>query len=385
MLKKVAIDMRYVESPYSGLSRFSTNIFFYLLQKNLDKNLTYILLFPPRNFSSHLNSFLSLRNPNIKIIYSRNKRGLAWKFPFFILNVKLYFFLKVEKVDIFLSPYIDPPFLPGIKVISTIHDLIFLKFDDYFNNFKIIKKLFSELRILLTLFYSDRIITVSETSKNLLIERYKSLKYLKQKLFNITVIYNGITKINNQEDINNKTIKFDSNYILYVGDRRNHKNLFYTIDLIKNYNNAYNKDLKLYIVGSKSYLNLKLQKFIDSSSFVREIINPSDLLLDRLYKKCLALILLSFDEGFGIPIIEAASRSKKLILSNIPIFNEIAPKNSLLLDLGKKYQHIDLLHNYLEKHIDFDAQFILKKWSWELSATRLNHLISSMLIDKFQE
>ena len=31
-----------------------------------------------------------------------------------------------EKVDIFLSPYIDPPLLPGIKVICTIHDLIFI-------------------------------------------------------------------------------------------------------------------------------------------------------------------------------------------------------------------------------------------------------------------
>ncbi len=385
MLKKVFIDMRYAENPYSGLSRFSTNIFFNLLKKNLEKNVYYILLFPPRKFSGHLNSFFSLRNSNIKIIYARNKRGLEWKFPFFILNLELYFFLKKEKVDIFLTPYIDPPFLPGIKVISTIHDLIFLKFDKYFNNFRIIKKFFSELRIILTLIYSERIITVSETSKKSLIERYKSLKFLEHKLSNITVIYNGITKIDNQKNINSKIIRLDSDYILYVGDRRNHKNLFYTIDLIKNYNSTYNKDLKLYIVGSKSYLNLSLQKFIETNKFVREIINPSDLLLDILYKKCQALILLSFDEGFGIPIIEAASRSKKIILSNIPIFKEIAPNNSLLLDLNNKNQHINLLHNYLEKNIEFDTHFILKKWSWESSAKRLNDLISSMLLPKFQE
>ena len=63
--------------------------------------------------------------------------------------------LKKEKVDIFLSPYIDPPFLPGIKVIATIHDLIFLKFDCYFNNFRKIKRFLSEFRILITLIYSN--------------------------------------------------------------------------------------------------------------------------------------------------------------------------------------------------------------------------------------
>ena len=80
----VAIDMRYVENPFSGLSRFSTNIFLNLLKNDLDNDIFYILLFPPRKLSGHLSSFLSFKKSNIKILYSRNKRGLQWKFPFFI-------------------------------------------------------------------------------------------------------------------------------------------------------------------------------------------------------------------------------------------------------------------------------------------------------------
>ena len=319
------------------------------------------------------------------LLIAENKRGLKWKFPFFIFNPKLYYFLKKEKVNIFLSPYLDPPLLPGIKVVSTIHDLIFLKFNKYFNNFRIIKKLFSELRIILTLIYSANILTVSKTTKNLLMERYKALKFLKQKLSNSTVIYNGITKLNINEYSSFNDIEFDAEYILYVGDRRNHKNLIYTIQLIKNYNETYFKNLKLYIAGSNSYRNKRLQKCIDSNLFVRELINPSDTLLDMLYNKCKSLILLSLDEGFGIPIIEAASRSKKIIISNIPIFREIAPKNSLFLDLEKKNQHIILLNNYLDQKIEFDAQSIFKKWSWELSAIRLNDLIKSMLNNDSQK
>ncbi len=382
MCYKVVIDMRYVENPYSGLSRFSTNIFYKLLKNGLDKDIFFILLFPPKRISQHLNKFYSIKKSKIRIIHSYSKRGLQWKFPFLILDLRLYFFLRKEKVNIFLSPYIDPPLLPGIKVISTIHDLIFLNFYFYFNNFRVIKRFFSELRILLTLFYSEKIITVSKTSKNILIERYKFIPFIKTKLDNITVIYNGISKLNKIENILNKDLTSDSNYFLYVGDRRNHKNLIYTINLVNNYNISFKKDLKLYIAGSKSYKNLKLQKHIDANIFVKEIINPSDQLLDSLYEKCIALILLSFDEGFGIPVIEAASRSKRIVVSDIPIFNEIAPKNSLLLDLDKKDEHIHLLHNYLKKQIEFDSQTILKKWSWDLSALRLKDLINSILINK---
>ena len=88
--------------------------------------------------------------------------------------------------------------MPGIKVISTIHDLIFIRVNNYFNNFRFIKKILSEFRILLTLVSSYHLLTVSKTSKNILINRYKFVPFLNQKLNNITIIYNGITKFENK-------------------------------------------------------------------------------------------------------------------------------------------------------------------------------------------
>ena len=86
-------------------------------------------------------------------------------------------------------------------------------------------------------------LTVSYTSKNILINRYKNLPFLKQKLNDITVIYNGITKFEGKAgNYNYKKIFSKRHFFLYVGDRRNHKNLFYTIELIKKYNSFYKKD-----------------------------------------------------------------------------------------------------------------------------------------------
>lgn len=382
MRHKVAIDMRYVENINSGLSRFSINIFNNLIENSINDNIDFFILLPPKIFIKDINNLFYKNISNVEFIYSKYKRGLRWKIPFVIFDLSLYFKLKNKNIDIFISPYIDPPFLPGIKVISTIHDLIFLRVDNYFNNFALIKRFFSEIRILLTLAYSNHVITVSNTTKNNLINRYKYLPFFKKKLNKVTVIYNGISKFNKITKYQRfNKINFSQEYFLYVGDRRNHKNIFYTIDLIKNYNYKYNRNFYLVIAGSNDYKNFKLTKYIRSNTFVKEIINPSDQLLDYLYMKSISLILLSLDEGFGIPVIEAAYRSKKIILSDISVFKEIAPEGALLLDLKKGSNHLELLNQYLNKTVYFDSQTMLRKWSWNKSSLKLKGLLLSKLLD----
>ena len=380
MRNVVAIDMRYVENLYSGLSRFSLNIFQNLIKYSSDDDIYFIILMPPKNISKELNLMNGLDSAKVKFIYSKNKRGLRWKIPFFIFDITLYSKLRGENVEVFLSPYIDPPLLPGIKVISTIHDLIFIRVKNYFNNLRLFKRILAEFRIIITLLYSHNVLTVSRTTKDILISRYKFLPFIKEKLNNITIIFNGITKLqDSKNNFQKRRFYFEKEYFLYVGDRRNHKNLFYTIELIKSFNLKYKKNYKLIIAGSDSYKNCKLKKFIQANLFVKEIINPNDFVLDELYQSCAALILLSFDEGFGIPIIEAASRSKKIILSNIKIFMEIAPSHSLLLDLKQKNQHVKLLHDYINKEVNVNSQTILKKWSWKYSSLKLKKMLLSNL------
>jgi len=383
MKYKIAIDMRYVENPYSGLSRFSINIFYNLLKNSENDDIQFIVLMPPKKIVENQDLFKDINSKKIKKIYSMRKRGIKWKFPFFIIDLPLYLKLLREEVDIFLSPYVDPPILPGIKVICTIHDLIFVKVDNYFNNFRTIKKFFSELRIILSLLYSNSILTVSNTTKNLLIGRYKYIPFLKNKLLKTLVIYNGITEFKSSSLSNEyKYQNIKKEYFLYVGDRRNHKNLIYTINFLKVFKEQYKKDFIFVIAGSNSYKNYKLQKVIKSNSFVKEVINPIDSFLDYLYRNCISLIILSHEEGFGIPIIEAASRSKKVVASDIEIFREIAPGSSLLLDLKQEKLNLKLLHDYLNQEIYVDSQFILKKWSWDKSSLILREFLLSQLLQK---
>jgi glycosyltransferase involved in cell wall biosynthesis len=91
-----------------------------------------------------------------------------------------------------------------------------------------------------------------------------------------------------------------------------------------------------------------------------------------------ALFFFSKYEGFGLPILEAAHYNKKIITTNISAIPEVAPKNSLLLELEdsdlKCAEHI---HHYLKKSVHLNNSEHLKKFTWERAAAEMLKEISS--------
>ena len=88
---------------------------------------------------------------------------------------------------------------------------------------------------------------------------------------------------------------------------------------------------------------------------------------------------MSFSEGFGIPVIEAAARGSKTIISNIPALVEIAPKNSLILDLDDQSNHVNLILGYLSNSSRPDPAFVLQRWNWKSTAIKLKKFITLTL------
>ncbi|MDA9746861.1 glycosyltransferase family 4 protein [Prochlorococcus sp. AH-736-M13] len=380
----VALDLRYLEKENTGLARYSINISKYLINNN--EKLKFIVILPPEKYSIHLKDYVNDIKNNSDIIYWDQKRLLRWKFPFFIIDAKLYYFLLRRKIRVFFCPYIDPPLLPGINVISTIHDTTPIDVKDYFQNLKFLKKSLYAFRLLITLYTSNLILTVSNSSKNRLIAIYsKHFLKLKSKLENIKIIPNGVYLNRYKKDnFVHKTLKkynlSKKKYFLYVGDRRPHKNIESIINLINLYNKKFNEDFQLILAGSNSYKNFKLlSKIKNHKSFVIEIVNPNDIELDYLYKECEALCFLSLSEGFGIPILEAAIRGKKIIANKMPIFEEIAPPESLLIDIKNFESALDQMNEYLNNKSFPNKKDIEKKWCWENSASLLSKILLTII------
>ena len=375
----LAIDLRYAEKKNTGLTRFSKNIFLNLLNTDSLKSKKFLIILPPKASSKHIKEFTKLKGLNRIIIHWDQNRKWRWKLGLYFLDIKLYLLLKKMNIGIYISPFMDPPIMPGIKIVSTIHDITFLKIDNYFTKFEKIKKFIGDIRILITVFISKYLITVSKSTKEDLINRYEYLPYkLKKKIMNALIIPNGITKLSLRKKISLPK-RFPNKFFLYVGDRRPHKNIEYLIDLIHCMREELKEEVHLVIAGSKSYKNDYLEKKIKNNKvFIYEYVDPKDYELSYLYKNCRALFLLSKSEGFGIPVIEAAVYQKKIIANNISSLRETAPMNSLFIDCQNINQDKKKVIEYLRNKNKPSEKEVLKKWKWQNSSKILCDFIQKL-------
>lgn len=219
-----------------------------------------------------------------------------------------------KKVDIFFFPHINLPLYIPKYTITTIHDLI--PFTEYWGRSYFKKELF-RLLIKRALKHSKTIVTISKTVESEL-----------KSMFNIEggkikVIYEFIDDKFVNVSLKQKPI-LDKPYILFVGNRRKHKNLS---GLIKAFSLVKNKlDHMLVIAGSKDKQFDEvdeLKKDLNIEDRIVEFISPNDDVIINLYQNADLFVFPSFFEGFGLPPLEALSCNCPVISSNIPVLREI--------------------------------------------------------------
>jgi glycosyltransferase involved in cell wall biosynthesis len=95
-----------------------------------------------------------------------------------------------------------------------------------------------------------------------------------------------------------------------------------------------------------------------------------------------ALVSASKDEGFGIPLVEAMKHGLPLVLSDIPIFREIAQDAALFFDATSPENFSKQVRELEEPGKWTDASSKSKargsNFDWNQSATRLLEVLRSV-------
>jgi glycosyltransferase involved in cell wall biosynthesis len=94
-------------------------------------------------------------------------------------------------------------------------------------------------------------------------------------------------------------------------------------------------DLQLVVTGDREMIDTELRK--EDRSGTAGILNAgfvSEGGLRFLYENAQALVYPSLDEGFGIPLLDAAHFGCPVACSNIPVFHEVLGENALYFDPG---------------------------------------------------
>lgn len=112
-------------------------------------------------------------------------------------------------------------------------------------------------------------------------------------------------------------------FLLYVGSRQRYKNFH---RLLAAYGRWPHRDaFDLYVVGSPANQEDRLAlDLAGNPAGVSFIGSPSDENLCTLYNQAAGFIYPSLKEGFGIPVLEAMACRCPMLLSDIPVFREVA-------------------------------------------------------------
>ena len=327
-------DFRHYSKPNTGLARYSWSVLSTIIDIAPDSTKFKVLI--EKGFAENIIALFS-SNKNIQFI-ELDYGPFNWK------NIFLHRKLALKPEDLFVYPHFNPPlFLKN--AVFVIHDLLPLIIKDYFGSNKTAKRFYFKVYLSYVI-RKYHCITVSRATLND-ISCLLPKAYLKAK--NMKVIHEDIPlPYPNSNSYKKSTIGNKNDFIFYIGDWRAHKNLLGMIDL---YSKMVDKglDKEFLIAGSSNdFSSLGIMKKIIETPGVKYIGHLSDRELDDHLNNCSALFFLTHYEGFGLPILEAGFRGKKIITNNLGGAPEIAPSWAFKLNSRVCEEHtLDMLIEYI--------------------------------------
>lgn len=298
---------------------------------------------------------LQKKYANIKIVSYGRHTGRLWEqldFPRYLRKRKTKGISLCNTVPLFAK-----------GGIVCVHDIVFQTHPEFFTEpgdwHEI---LFRKLMYRHAFKTADQIITVSNFSKNEILNNYR----LKNP--DICVAGNAWQHYD-RTDID-ETI-FEENpqigkqeYYYYLASLAPNKNLKWILE------NAKNNPQQLYVLSGKP---------LGDNSGVEQLSNilctgyVTDARARALMKHCKAFLFPSTYEGFGIPPMEALCMGAKIVLGDIPSLREIYKDTAYYVDCENPYCDIDKL--LAAKQVK-PAETVLSRYSWQKSAEKIAEVLT---------
>lgn len=229
--------------------------------------------------------------------------------------------IRKHKIDIYHGLSNELPYdirEGGARSVVTIHDLIFRRYPNLYTK---IDRAIYDRKYSRSCRYADRIIAISEQTKNDIIEFWN----IPQE--QIDVVYQGCNPIfytKSKEEFKLKVkakYNLPSEYILCVGTIEERKNLMLTLTAMVDGK----IDVPLVACGKHTEYADKLMDYASSHGIerrVRFLHNVEMAELPAIYQMASVAVYVSLFEGFGIPILEALNSGVPMITSKGGVFQE---------------------------------------------------------------
>ncbi len=313
--KRILIDFRHIDKK----NGFSTYLI--MILKAIDSvDREFFLLVNENDFD--FDEYIKT-NKNVKFIKAKSK-------PFsFSQNYEIPLLIKRNKIDLYHAINYDIPLFmflaPKCKLIATIHDLIPIV-NKNIHKRSIIKNIYFEIMFRLCSFLSDRILTVSEYSKNDIV------KYLKVNPNKVTAFHCSFRgkEIPEKTDFTlHKPLR-----VFFIGNNFEHKNILAGIEAAEILKNK-NIGIVFNIAGQRTQYTDELENYIKEHN-LEETVNISgkisEAAVDELFKTSDVFLFPSLAEGFGSPLLEAMNYGLPIVSSNKTVMPEVIGDAGILTE-----------------------------------------------------
>lgn len=231
---------------------------------------------------------------------------------------------------VFCAPHYNIPVFRTGPLVVTIHDLTHLIFPAYRNRLR--TRLYAELMLRLACARAVHVVTPSQYTRQTLIDR---LGADPDRVSVVPCAVNEAFRPKIKREAGNEVRQYyriPTPYILFVGSTAPHKNL---TTLLTAYQHLYarRRDMPALVLvlprkAKPSEEEAKLHQLI-SMPGVRCVHSVADEALASLYSAALMTVVPSFEEGFGLPVIESMACGTPVICSQAASLPEIASDSAL--------------------------------------------------------
>lgn len=363
---RVAIDARLILPYMTGIGRYLTG----LLTGLRDTCQTDLLQVWVQSNLPDDHAVWSLNGGGLRI----NRiplRHMDWRAQWVLPRI-----LSQDPPDLLHYPHFDLPwFTPG-RVVLTIHDLKYISQPSYFLGAAHLKHLVMKTMLLHATRRAQAIMVDSLFTAQDLTRR---LEIKTEKIHIIPLAVDGrfFQKCSPQElEQVRRRYHLPQQYLLTVAERRPHKNLPGLIQAFALFRQSSNLPQRLVIAG-KAYTDyLEPQMMVEKLGLVNQVqfldyVEDAD--LPALYQMAEVFLLLSFYEGFGLPILEAMASGTPVIASNSTALPEVVGENGLLVNPSEPKAAAEALHSLMTKEslheaLSLKAQLWAQQFTWRRCA-----------------
>lgn len=367
---KIGFDGKRAVQNFTGLGNYSRYIADILCRFYPENE--YVLYAPKKRNNKRLD-MLTEKYPQLHLVYPATSFWRKFSSLWRISGITHQ--LEKESVRIFHGLSNELPLnihKSDIKSVVTIHDLIFLRYPQYYHF--IDRKIYT-YKFRKACENADKIIAISECTKRDIIQ------YFHIPADKIAVIYQGCdvsftipASEEKKREVRDK-YQLPEHYILNVGSIEERKNALLIVRTLP----QLPKDIHFVIVGRRTPYTEKIERFVNEhnlTSRVHIIHSVPFRDLPAIYQSAEIFAYPSYYEGFGIPIIEALHSEIPVVAATGSCLEEAGGPDSIYVNPNNVDETSralkDILSNserkklMIEKGKEFAKQFSEKKQATQI-------------------